>query len=151
MKKITKKSLITEEFKLTLKFRRWLDVYIQTGNATEAAMQAYDCKDRDSARALGSENLAKLNYVEFLEQSGITDAKLTQKIQEGLDATKPISALVIANTEKGTVQTKDNEGQIEVPDFAVRHKYLETALKLKKRLVGDQTNVQVNNFTWEKK
>jgi hypothetical protein len=114
---------------LTLKQRKWMKVYIQCGNATEAAMQVYNCKDRNSAKQIGFENLAKLNYTEFLEEGGITDELLRKKIEEGMDANRVISAV---NTGKqATGATADF---IDVPDFAIRHKYLETALKLKKRL-----------------
>ena len=105
----------------TLKQRKWLQVYIKTGNATEAAMQVYDCKDRDSAATIGYENVQKLDYPAFLEASGITDKLLTDKINEGLESTKII--------------TSHTEPDREVSDMPTRHKYLETALKLKTRLV----------------
>ncbi len=43
---------------------------------------------------------------------------------------KPISALVLVSGDK-PMKTKEDEGQIEVADFAIRHKYLETALKIR--------------------
>ena len=122
-----------KEESLTLKQSKWLKIYLETGNATEAAMQVYDCKDRNVASTIGWENLRKLDYSDFLEEAGITDKLLQEKILEGLDASKPISALILISGDK-SMRTKDNEGQIEVPDFLTRHKYLETALKLKKRL-----------------
>ena len=122
-----------KERELTLKQRKWLKLYLELGNATEAAAQVYDCKDRDSANAIGSENLAKLSYTDFMEAAGVTDKLLQDKLLEGLESTKPISALILVSGDK-PMKTKDNEGQIEVPDFAIRHKYLETALKLKRRL-----------------
>lgn len=120
--------------KTTLKQRKWLRLYLETGNATEAAMQVYNCKDRNSASQIGYENLRKLDYTEFLESAGITDKLLQEKILEGLAASKPISALILLDKD-GKTRTKDNEGQIEVADYGVRHKYLETALKLKERLL----------------
>lgn len=118
---------------LTLKQSKWLKLYLELGNATEAAFQVYECQDRNSAKQIGHENLTKLDYEDFLEEAGITDNLLQQKIIEGLESTKPIAALVLVSGDK-PMKTKDNEGQIEVPDYAIRHKYLETALKLKKRL-----------------
>ena len=106
-----------------------VEVYLELGNATEAAMQSYDCKDRDSAAVIGFENLRKLNYEEFLEEAGITDKLLQQKIIDGLDANKTVSAV---NTGKNA--TASSSDFIDVPDFMARHKYLETALKLKRRL-----------------
>lgn len=56
------------------------------------------------------------------------------KVQlEGLAATKVI--------------TSGSEPNVEVPDYAVRHKYLETGLKVKKHLdnddKGDTTNIMI--------
>ncbi len=115
---------------LTLKQRKWLEVYLECGNATEAAMQSYDCKNRNSASIIGFENIRKLNYEDFLEEAGITDFLLQQKILEGLSATK--------------VKTSLTEPDLEVDDFPTRHKYLETALKLKRRLI-ERTDITTND------
>lgn len=130
----------TEEKDMTIKQRKWLKLYLECGSATEAAMQAYDTKDRNSASQIGWENLRKLDYASFLEEAGITDNLLQQKILEGLGADKPIGALVlIKNGVDGKPEQilKDNEGMIQVADHSVRHKYLETALKLKRRGIED--------------
>ena len=89
----------------------WLKRYIATGNATESARKVYRIS-YTSAQMVAHDNLAKLNYPEYLEVAGITDNVLTHKLSEGLDA----------NTDKNK------------PDYLTRHKYLETAYKLKKRL-----------------
>ena len=119
---------------LTLKQRKWMKLYLECGNATEAAMKVYDCKNRDVARQIGLENIAKLDYTDFMEEAGITDNLLQEKIMEGLDANRTISAkITIKNQDKGAnSQTNDF---IDVPDFIARHKYLEIALKLKQRLI----------------
>lgn len=44
---------------LTLKQRQFVREYLKTKNATEAAMRAYDCRNRNVARSIGAENLAK--------------------------------------------------------------------------------------------
>lgn len=119
---------MTEEKDFTIKQRKWMKLYIELGNATEAAMRVYDCKDRDSAAVIGFENLRKLNYEEFLEEGGISDAKLQKSIEEGLNATRVISAV------KGTSANGGTTDFIDVPDYIARHKYTETALKLKRRL-----------------
>jgi len=113
---------------LTLKQRKWLKLYLELGNATEAAMQSYDCKDRNSAKQIGYENLAKLDYSDLMEEAGITDKLLQDKIIEGLDANRSISAV------RGTPANGGTMDFIDIPDFMARHKYLETALKLKRRL-----------------
>lgn len=111
---------------LTLKQRKWIKKYIETGNATEAAMQVYDCKDRDSARALGSENLAKLNFPELMEEMGLTDVALLNIGAEGM--TKPVKQSIT--------------GEV-FPDYGVRRGYWETILKLKGKL-NDKAGVLIN-------
>lgn len=128
-----------EQRKLTLKQRKWMELYFKCGNASEAAMQVYDCKDRESAATIGWENLRKLDYQAFMEEAGITDMLLQQKLNEGLGATKQIGARKIVQGARGAHEIKvdamtDTDDFIEVEDYAIRHKYLETALKLKKRL-----------------
>jgi len=116
---------------LTLKQRKWIKEYIKTGNATEAAMRVYDCKDRESASAIGTQNLGKLSFPELMEEMGLTDITLMNVGAEGM--TK-------ANKIHGT-----NDNFVEIPDYATRHKYWETMLKLKRKLgVENQVNVQVN-------
>jgi len=43
--------------KLRLKQRRFVEEYIKTGNATESAERVYNCKNRTTASAIGTENL----------------------------------------------------------------------------------------------
>lgn len=117
---------------LTLKQRKWIKLYLECGNATEAAMQSYDCNgNRETAAQIGWENLRKLDYSDFLEEAGITDKLLQEKIMEGLSATKTVSAV---NTSKDAKANDVNF--VDVPDFLARHKYLETTLKLKQRLLS---------------
>ncbi len=104
--------------KLTLKQRRWLDLYIETGNATEAAMQVYNCKNRNSAKVIGCENLTKLNYSDLLTAEGLSDDLLLKGVRNGLNASKLTSS-----------------GK-EMPDLLIRYRYLELALKLRGRLTS---------------
>lgn len=139
--------------KLTLKQRKWLNIYLETGNATQAAMQSYDCKDEESAAQIGYENLRKLDITELMEEGGITDKKLKEKLEEGLEATKVVSARVIVIKGRPTSQADGElppadsrtDDFIDVPDYAVRHKYLETALKLKGRLGSSSSSVEMKD------
>jgi hypothetical protein len=45
--------------RLTQKQQKFVQAYVNTGNATEAALQVYDVASRDVANAVGGENLAK--------------------------------------------------------------------------------------------
>ncbi len=51
----------------TPKQKKFARVYVDTGNLTEAAAQAYDVKHRDSARTLGTQNLAKRSVKQLIE------------------------------------------------------------------------------------
>lgn len=109
----------------TIKEKKFVREYIKTGNATEAAARVYDVSSRDVANAIGNENLAKLSFTDLMDKMGITDEKLTRVLDEGLESKRSISAIAGTEANGGTVDF------VEVPDFMVRHKYLETAFKLK--------------------
>lgn len=70
-----------------------------------------------------------------MEKAGVTDEKLTTVIKEGLDARKAV------------VMGKDSqESFVDVqPDYAVRHKYLETALRVK-GIGQDKGSTNIQNF-----
>lgn len=130
---------------LTLKQRRFVKFYLETGNGAESAKRA-GYKNRQSAY----ENLTNPYIIslfqELMDDEGITDKKLISLIVDGLNATKVISAQVVVNKnkrgslERDTPEVKEKIADekstdfIDVPDFAVRHKYIETALRLKERL-----------------
>src|SRR5262245_46301323 len=65
---------------LTIKQRRFVKHYLETGNGTEAAMVAYDVADRNTARSIGTENLRKPAVqdavAELLDAGGLRDEKL---------------------------------------------------------------------------
>lgn len=64
---------------------------------------------------------------DLLEQAGVTDNVLVEKIKEGLDAeeTKFFAEKGVVNDSRETI------------DFVTRHKYIETAAKLKGHLSKD--------------
>lgn len=108
---------ITKGMDLTLKQRKWIKEYIETGNATEAAMRVYDCKTRESAHTIGSENLSKLAISDLMEEMQLTDVALVNMGIEG--ATKPVKQSIT--------------GEV-FPDYNTRRGYWETLLKLKGKL-----------------
>jgi len=73
-----------------------------------------------------------INMDFWLEKAGLTDTYLAKIIQDGVEATRVISAMV-----SPTGKQKDANGQtcdyIDVPDWSVRHKFIETALKLREK------------------
>ncbi len=91
--------------KLSLKQRRWIDAYIETGNCTEAARRAkYKAKDDRSFSAIGLENLEKLriHIQKFLDEVGLSDEAIKLKISQGMIAKK-----VIIRKIKGAVNPND--------------------------------------------
>lgn len=101
------------------------------GNLTQAMIDAgYSPATANSP----GQNLTQKKVWEDLLEEYLPDDKLIQVTDEGLSATKAISALT------GTQATGKTVDFVDVPDFAVRHKYLETALKLKNKLV-DRTDL----------
>lgn len=101
--------------KLTKKQREFADKYIETGNGTNSVLGVYNTEDSRTAAVIAHENLTKPNVVNYI-QSKLSDELLAKKHLEGLEAVR-------------TIATKD--GPIEEPDYAVRHKYLDTAYKVK--------------------
>ena len=92
------------------------------GNATQAAFDSYNVKNRSSAEVLGSVNLknprVQREIETLMEDHNITDDLMMSKLKEGLDAT------VVANYKGEAVET-------EIPDQVIRHKYWQDAAKIK--------------------
>jgi len=63
----------------TIKQQRFVNEYIETGNATEAAMRVYSPQNRATARVIGSENLAKPNIRELIENV-LIEERLTSSL-----------------------------------------------------------------------
>ena len=117
--------------KLTIKQRKWIKEYIKKGNATRAALKVYDTEDYNTAAQIGSQNLKKLQFTDLMEEMGLSDATLLNVGVEGM--TK-------ANKIHGT-----GDNFVEIPDYAIRHRYWETLLKLKGKLSDKNiTAAQVN-------
>lgn len=112
----------------TLKEKRFLKKYLEIGNATEAASQVYDVVDRNSAKALASQVLAKLTITDVLDKIGVTDEKIAQTVMDGMEANKPISAVSGKDASEASVDF------IDVPDWTARLKATELASKMKGHL-----------------
>ncbi|RLI55086.1 MAG: hypothetical protein DRP09_11030 [Candidatus Thorarchaeota archaeon] len=126
---------------LTLKQSKFLKKYFETGNGTEAALYAYDTDDIGSAAQIAYENLIKLDsHVKTLmEKKGLSLGRLVDVLDDGLEANRVISAVNTGKQASGA--TSDF---IEVPDHAVRHKFLETAGKWLGVQKEADVNIQVN-------
>lgn len=113
----------------TVKEKRFATEYIKNGgNATEAAVQAYEVKSRDVARSLGAQNLARLSIFDELENAGLTDKKLAETIYNGVSAF-----------------TRGRDGEY-TEDWKARAKFVEIALKLKGHLSDKPDDPKTLNF-----
>jgi hypothetical protein len=126
---------------LTRKQKIFTKEYALTGNGKQSAMKAYDTTDDLTARVIASENLTKPNVIKAIKSIAdrIPDELLERVHLEGLDAGK--------HTYKNNNETGEIEDMGVEPDYGVRHKYLDTAYKLKNlypKEGGGGTAIQIN-------
>lgn len=117
-----------KERRLTLKQRRFLKYYLDTGDAINSVKRAYHIRSTHSASDYADRVLKNLDFAKILEMAGVSDAQLAIKMSEGLNAKK-----------------LDRKTNTEVPDLEVRHKYLMTALESKKKIKGNKLEVTGEN------
>ncbi len=76
--------------RLTLRQLKFIQIYIESGNATKAAMTAYRCKNENVAAVLGSENLIKPDIAceieKYRKEGGLSIQKAINAINDGYDA-----------------------------------------------------------------
>jgi hypothetical protein len=120
----------------TIVLQKFIAKYIELGNATKAYLSLHPTCSYDAARSLGSRMLAKVNITELMEEMGITDRALLQSVAIGI--AKPVRKVVKKEIKHKFIDRDETEIEYEdVPDYQTRHKFVETALKLKKKLGGD--------------
>ncbi len=78
--------------RLTLKQLKFIQIYIETGNATKAAMTVYNCKNENVAKSLGSENLTKPDIAceidKYRKKGGLSIQKAINAIDDAYEAEK---------------------------------------------------------------
>jgi phage terminase small subunit len=67
---------------LTKKQNQFVQEYLDTGNATEAASRAYKPQNRATARAIGSENLTKPNIRAYLDEKAHNAARMLYELSQ---------------------------------------------------------------------
>ncbi len=87
---------LTQEagFNLTPKQRAFADAYIKTGSAPEAAMRAYDCSSRNSARVMGYKARHNPKVRAYLQDQVLTETLVNEGVEslrEALKADKMIT------------------------------------------------------------
>jgi len=104
---------------LTPKQRAFVQYYIETGSAPEAAMRAYNCSSRNSARVMAHRNRHNPKIIACIERLWSEHNLLKRSVQtlaEGLKAT-------IINQQTGESS--------EFPDHEIRLEAAVIALKLR--------------------
>ena len=78
--------------RLTLKQLKFIQRYLETKNATQAAMEVYRCKNLRVAAVLGSENLTKPDIAceidKYRKKGGLSIQKAINAINDAYDAEK---------------------------------------------------------------
>jgi phage terminase small subunit len=72
--------------KLTLKQAKFAQGYLETGNATEAANLVYRVKNRNTAHAIGAENLRKPTIREYLDEKAENAAEMIYQLSQQADS-----------------------------------------------------------------
>lgn len=126
---------------MTIKQLKFVKAYAKNGGNGQAAAIASGSSPK-AAKVYACETLKKMPVQTYLyrlmDKKGLSDDHLVSNLKDGLDATKIISAVIIQ--PKGTNAVEPTEASSrtmdfeEVPDWTNRHKYLETAFKLKGHL-----------------
>jgi len=122
---------------LTYKQRIFRSELFKTFNPTEAAMKAYDCKNKNVAAVIASQNLKKLNisFADLMERMGLTDEEDIKDLMRMRKATKQISCNIYIK-KNGEMKGADGNSLdfIEVDDNQIQLKALELTMKLKGHL-----------------
>lgn len=126
--------------KLTHKEKGFVKDIVKGETGTQAALNNYDTESYGTAGVIAHENLKKPKIISALEEA-LPDELLAQVHKEGLFATKPNYSST-KDPVTGVAEKIDEE-----PDYAVRHKYLDTAYKLKGNYAPEKSiniNAQFN-------
>ena len=138
------------KLKRTLRERKFIKAYIEnSGNATEAYLAINPNIKRENAKDYGCRLLQNLNLSneELLNEMGITDSYLHQKLEEGLGATKVVSVIPIKPKEAQPNSldlpnaNSRNVEFVDVEDYPTRHKYLDMAYKLKNKYPAEKFKI----------
>lgn len=137
--KSKKKTAKPKKQELNIRERKFVKGVIEGLTPTEAMRRAGYAEN--TALYKHGEKLQKVKpkIDELMEEMGISDRRLLETLDRGLDATKNISCNVIINNHLDDANVQDGmkpahtmtKDFVEVEDHPTRHKFLETGLKLK--------------------
>ena len=126
---------------LTKQEKKFVKEVVETGNKTQSVIKAFpETKSEKYASVKGQRLIGKdriKNAIKTVADS-LPDKKLIEVHLEGLEAGKRVFK---NNNETGEIEDMGVE-----PDYAVRHKYLDSAYKIKNYYPkeGNTTAIQVN-------
>ncbi len=103
-------------FNLTPKQKASANHYIETGSAPEAAIRAYNCSSRNSARVIAHRNRHNPKIIACIERLWSEHNLLERSVQtlaEGLKAT-------IINQQTGGSEFPDHEIRLETAKIALK-------------------------------
>ncbi len=120
---------LTQEagFNLTPKQRAFADAYIKTGSAPEAAMRAYDCSSRNSARVMGYKARHNPKVRAYMQELVLTETL----VNEGVESLRK------ALRADKMITNKRGEMVATWPDWGNRIKAATHLLKLIQDLSGE--------------
>ncbi|MCF8118362.1 MAG: terminase small subunit [Desulfarculaceae bacterium] len=116
--------------------QRFVDVYIETGNATKAAKRAgCKCKSDESFRVRGSQLLKELDLPiqGLLTAAGLNSLKILRTVVQGLEA---YQVQVFVNKDTGEIT------EHRTPDWAARRGFADMAVRLKGGYPKQQMELQ---------
>lgn len=101
---------------------------IETGNKTQSAKKAYKYKDSNTAGVMANKKLRKVKIQDAIKSIAdrLPDELLERVHLEGLQATD-------------FKLNRDGDVEYNKPDYAVRHKYLDSAYKIKGTYAPEKT------------
>jgi len=99
---------------LTPKQRAFANAYIETGSAPEAAISAYNCSSRNSARVMAHRTLNNAKVQDYLS-SQVTDKGLMDKAIDTL--IRQIHATKFMKVGNKVIQVPDNQARLRAVEF----------------------------------
>lgn len=114
--------------KLTHKQKVFIEEYVETGNATQSALKAYDTDDELVAASIGSENLTKPKIQEYLiSKAEVAASEIFRIVQHGesddvrLKASKDIlDRAGFKAIDKSIILTAEIEATPEISELTKR-------------------------------
>jgi len=142
--------MATYNTKATLKQKTALKKMVENGGNISKAMRDAGYSKQT---AKNPSKLTKSKSWQQLMDEFLPDAKIIKVIQEGLEANRTISATVVVKSDDPKVRTKQATARdvdfIDVPDHATRHKFVETAVKIKNKLPATKTDITTDGLPIE--